>query len=135
MPKVNWKFIKYLFTRKHGWLAQEVLKPNEEILYIISSSRIREKTLGKKDVMPLGIFAATNERVFFYIPKFFGEFEFEEFPYDQITFIKSGRDFRGGYVDFAAGSTKKRIFFIQPRKEAEEITEIIRAHMKTEPAP
>jgi len=135
VPKINWKFFKYLFTRKHGWLVQEVLKPNEEILYIISSSRIMEETLGKKETMPLGIFAATNKRVLFYIPKMVGEFELEEFPYDQITSIESGKDFRGGYVDFAAGSTKKRIFFIQPKKEAEEITEIIRAHVKTAPVP
>ena len=135
MPKINWKFFKYLFTRKHDWLLQEVLKPGEEILYMISSGRIKEKTPGKKETMPLGIFAATNKRVLFYIPKMVGEFEFEEFPYDQITSIECGKDFRGGYVDFAAGATQKRIFFIQPRKEAEEITEIIRKQMKTMSAP
>jgi len=131
VPKINWKFFKYLLTRKHGWLVQEVLKPNEEILYIISSGRIKEKTPGKKEAMPVGIFAATNKRVLFYIPKMVGEFEFEEFSYDQITSIESGKDFHGGYVDFAAGATQKRVFFIQPKKEAEEITEIIRAHMRT----
>jgi len=127
MAKINRRFFKFMLSRNQDWLLEEILRPGEEVLYAISNCRIKGIRPVKERSAPLGVIAATNERVIFCIPRLFGEFQIEEFPYDQVTSIgPSETPYFSGCIDFVAGRVKKVVFWINPKSDAEEFIEVVR---------
>ncbi|MEM2943977.1 MAG: PH domain-containing protein [Methanomassiliicoccales archaeon] len=125
------KWLKFMFARDQEWLIREVIKPGEEILYIVENCRIKDIRPGKMQKSPVGLMVATDRRVLLFIPRLFEEFKIEEYPYDQITSIGlCETPYFSGCIDLESNNVKRTIFWINPKSEAEEMVRVIRERAK-----
>ncbi len=131
MPEIKGNWFKYMMDRDQEWLLKELLKPGEQVLHKITDCRIKDIYPGKTHRSPVGVFVATDKRVIFCIPKISGEFQVEDFTYDQVASVGICKTpYFSGCVDFLAGDVKKTVFWINPKSDAEEMIRVIRDRVK-----
>jgi len=90
--------------------VQEHLDADEEILAVVLGSY--EIKIFGRDSVRKGIFAATNRRLVFYAKKLTG-YEFEVFPYSNISSFEAGKNMMGHTLSFFASGNKAKMKWIR----------------------
>jgi|SRR5687767_2066278 len=90
--------------------AAEHLKPSERPVQAVQGS-YETKIMGN-DSTRTGVLIATDRRLVFYAKKLAG-FDFESFPYENISSIEQSKGMTGGKVAFFASGNKVAMKFIR----------------------
>lgn len=83
--------------------------PNETIIASVFGAY--EAKLGNNDTVRNGVMAATDQRVVFYGKKAFG-YDFESFPYSNISSIDRGKNLMGKTITLYASGNKVNLKWI-----------------------
>lgn len=107
-------------------LAREHLDPDEPILaYVLGAYETR--ILGSSSVRN-GMFAATNHRVIFYAKKLAG-YDFESFPYDNISSFEQSKGLMGHKVKFFASGNEATVKWIN-QGDVDALVREVRSRMR-----
>lgn len=107
--------------------AQEHLEEGEEVVAAVQGS-YETKRLGE-DAVRKGIFAATNQRLVFYAKKLAG-YDFEVFPYENISSIEMGKSMMGHHIKFFASGNEVKMKWINDKEAVTELVGVVKARMK-----
>lgn len=107
--------------------AQEHLEDGEEVLSAVQGS-YETKRLGEDSVRK-GMFAATNRRLVFYAKKLTG-YDFEVFPYENISSIEMGKSMMGHHIKFFASGNEVKMKWINDKDGVAELVNTVKARMK-----
>jgi len=99
-----------------------VFNPNEELICAIKGG-IETEILDRKTVRK-GILLITSQRVIFYMPKLFGRYEYEVYPYSQISSVHYHKGLAMDRIEITVASDYKVIKWI-PKGDGEPATQII----------
>ncbi|QJC51488.1 hypothetical protein HGI30_07960 [Paenibacillus albicereus] len=103
---------------EHG---KKHLKPGEKVLGAVMGA-YEGKSMGKS-VVKVGIFLATNERVFFFAKRMFG-FDSESFPYSNISSFEYSKGLSGYSLSFYASNNKVKMNWINKGEVTTFINEV-----------
>jgi Bacterial PH domain/Short C-terminal domain len=114
--------------------ALDHLEDDEEVLASVAG--VYQGELLGADIPRNGLLIATERRLVFYAKKF-GGYDFESFPYSNISSFEQGRDLYGSYVHFFASGNRVEMRWIQKRRALAALVDVVKDHMgrAREPAP
>lgn len=112
--------------RKLLKLVQQYLDPDEEILAHVYGA-YETQVLGSKTVRN-GLFAATDRRVVFYAKRMAG-YDFESFPYENISSFEQGKGMMGHRVKFFASGNEAAVKWIN-KGDVDALVREVRSRMK-----
>lgn len=107
-------------------LVQEHLDPDEPILASVVGA-YETQILGSNTVRN-GMFAATDRRVIFYAKKMVG-YDFESFPYDNISSFEQSKGLMGHKVKFFASGNEAAVKWIN-QGEVDDLVREVRSRMR-----
>lgn len=105
---------------------QEHLDGGEDVLHVVEGA-YEAKIMGQ-DTVRNGILAATDQRLVFYAKKLTG-FDFESFPYGNISSIEAGKNMMGRQIKFFASGNEVHVKWIKDAKTLEALVAHIRSNM------
>ncbi len=94
--------------------AKEHLDPNENIRAVVLGKYETER-LGQKSVRN-GVFLATDVKLVFFANKFIG-YDFEVFPYSNISSIEFGKNLMGHRISFFSSGNNVKMKWIQKQDD------------------
>src|SRR5215207_7322140 len=107
-------------------LAQQHLDPDEQILASVVGA-YETNVLGSNTVRN-GMFAATDRRVIFYSKRLTG-YDFESFPYDNISSFEQGKGIMGHRVKFFASGNEAAVKWIN-QGDVDALVREVRSRMR-----
>jgi hypothetical protein len=107
-------------------LVQQHLDPDEPILASVVGA-YETQILGSNTVRN-GMFAATDRRVIFYAKKMVG-YDFESFPYDNISSFEQSKGLMGHKVKFFASGNEAAVKWIN-QGELDDLVREVRSRMR-----
>lgn len=118
------------FTEK-SWLemlekAKKHLHSGETVKHW-SSGTVESKMLGN-DTKRSAVVLATSKRVIVFVPKMFGNYDIEEFPYSSMSSIEAGKGFLGGTAKFIASSNTMKVTTMQAG-QPQQLIEFVRSQL------
>ena len=107
--------------------AQEHLEGQETVLSSILGQY--ETNLAGNDTVRSGVLIATDRRLVFYAKKLTG-YDFESFPYDNLSSIEMGKNMMGHHVTFFASGNKVHVKWIDRKQDVPGFISTVRLRMK-----
>jgi len=111
--------------------AKEHLDEGEEVLAVIKGT-YETKKMGN-DWTRAGILAAADHRLVFYAKKM-GGYDFEVFPYKEISSIETGKGMAGHHVKFFASGNQVSLKWIDKHSDVPAFVTVVKDQMKGEDA-
>lgn len=112
--------------------ASEHLEDGEVLLAWVMG--VYESELLGTNVPRNGLLMATDRRLLFYGRKLAG-YDFESFPYENVSSFEQGRNFHGGYAHFFASGNRVEVKWVQKRRDLDELVKQVKARMGRRGAP
>ncbi len=109
--------------------AKEHLDEGEEVLAVIKGT-YETKKMGN-DWTRAGILAATDHRLVFYAKKM-GGYDFEVFPYKEISSIETGKGMAGHHVKFFASGNEVSLKWIDRNSDVPAFVGVVKDQMKAD---
>jgi hypothetical protein len=106
--------------------ASEHLEDGEVLLAWVMG--VYESELFGTDVPRNGLLLATDRRLLFYGLKLHG-YDFESFPYENVSSFEQGRNFYGGYAHFFASGNRVEVKWVQKRRDLDALVKEVKARM------
>ena len=107
--------------------VQTHLDEGEKVLVAVRGSYEIER-MGQ-DSTRKGIFAATDHRLVLYAKKMTG-YDFEVFPYENISSIEMGKSMMGHHVKFFASGNEAKMKWIDKHDDVGELVKTVRSRMR-----
>ncbi|MBT2488657.1 PH domain-containing protein [Streptomyces sp. ISL-96] len=115
--------------------AQEHMAPGEQVIAAVQGT-YEGRLMGEK-ITRAGILLATNQRLAFYAKRLAG-YDFESFPYANISSFESGKNMMGRFIRFAASGNDVQLKWIADLSAFAQFVETVRdsmTHARSAPPP
>lgn len=106
--------------------ASEHLEDGEVLLAWVMG--VYESQLLGTDLPRNGLLVATDRRLLFYGKKV-GGYDFESFPYENVSSFEQGHNFYGAYAHFFASGNRVEVKWVQKRRDLDVLVKEVKARM------